>query len=68
LTVVHDTRFVEKGDEMPALTTVPGPAEFIVIIFVLFAAAIGALLTVIPSWKICQKAGFPPARSLLGSF
>jgi hypothetical protein len=62
--VIH-VRFTAKGDEMPALTTVPGPAESIVIIFVLFAAAIGALLTVVPFWKICQKAGFPPPLSLL---
>ena len=50
---------------MLAVTTVPGAAELIVIIFILFGAAIGALLTVIPFWKICQKAGFPPALSLL---
>jgi hypothetical protein len=63
--VIHDIRFVEKGDEMLAVTTVPGAAEFVVIVFILFGAAIGALLTVIPFWKICQKAGFPPALSLL---
>jgi len=46
-------------------TGIPGPAEFVVIIFMLFACIIGALLTVIPFWKICQKAGFPAPLSLL---
>jgi hypothetical protein len=58
-------RFASKGDDMLAITAEPGFAEVFVIIFVLFAAAIGALLTVIPFWKICQKAGFPPPLSLL---
>jgi len=44
---------------------VPGTAEMVVILFVLGVAAIGALLTVIPFWKICTKAGFPGPLSLL---
>ncbi len=51
---------------MLAVTAVPGLAEMIVIIFVLFfAMAMGVIFTVIPFWKICQKAGFPPPLSLL---
>ena len=44
----------------------PGGYELIVIVFfsVIFAV-IGAVLTVIPFWKICTKAGFPGALSLL---
>jgi len=34
---------------------------FMIMVFVVF----GALLTVIPFWKICTKAGFPGALSLL---
>ena len=43
----------------------PGVAELGIIVIVLFLSAIGALLTVIPFWKICSKAGFPGALSLL---
>ena len=35
------------------------------IILMLFFAVIGALITVIPFWKICAKAGFSGALSLL---
>jgi len=44
---------------------VPGVAEMIVILFILGLGAIGALLTVIPFWKICTKAGFPGPLALL---
>jgi hypothetical protein len=50
---------------MHAITAIPGPAEFIIILFLLFAGVIGAMVSVIPFWKICQKAGFPPPLSLL---
>jgi hypothetical protein len=43
----------------------PGVAELGLIVIVLSLSAIGALLTVIPFWKICSKAGFPGALSLL---
>ena len=42
-----------------------GVAGLGIIVVVLFLSAIGALLTVIPFWKICSKAGFPGALSLL---
>ena len=36
-----------------------------VILMGLFFAVLGALITVIPFWKICSKAGFSGALSLL---
>ena len=42
-----------------------GVAGLGIIVVVLFLSAIGAFLTVIPFWKICSKAGFPGALSLL---
>ena len=42
-----------------------GVAEVGIILFVLLISGLGALLTVIPFWKICSKAGFPGAISLL---
>jgi hypothetical protein len=27
---------------------------------------VGGVLTVVPLWQICKKAGFPPALALLG--
>jgi len=44
---------------------VPGIYEMVVILFVMMFAAIGALITVIPFWKICTKAGFPGPLALL---
>lgn len=35
------------------------------IFIILFSTILGAILTVIPFWKICSKAGFPGALSLL---
>ncbi len=48
-------------------TTMAAPAAvgIAMIVFALFAAVIGAVLTVIPFWKICAKAGFPAPLSLL---
>jgi len=40
-----------------------GPTEMIVILILMIIP--GILLTVIPFWKICSKAGFPGALSLL---
>ncbi|MHC4464102.1 MAG: hypothetical protein ACYTEK_10930 [Planctomycetota bacterium] len=40
----------------------PGIAEMVVILCVI---VFGVLLTVIPFWKICTKAGFPGPWSLL---
>lgn len=50
---------------MLAQTAIPGVAEIVVILVVLLLGVGGAVLTVIPFWKICQKAGFPPPLSLL---
>ena len=33
--------------------------------FILFVVAIGGLITVVPFWKICSKAGFAAPLSLL---
>ena len=44
---------------------VGGMGIFVVFAMVMFFALIGVLLTVIPYWKICSKAGFPGALSLL---
>ncbi|MEN6428327.1 MAG: hypothetical protein ABFE13_23500 [Phycisphaerales bacterium] len=44
----------------------PGVTEMLVIFLIVIPFAIlGALITVIPFWKICTKAGFPGAMSLL---
>jgi len=44
----------------------PGVTEMLVIFLIVIPFAIlGALITVIPFWKICAKAGFPGALSLL---
>jgi len=40
-----------------------GPTEMIVILILMIIP--GILLIVIPFWKICSKAGFPGALSLL---
>lgn len=40
-------------------------AGLLVIFFLLIGGILGAILTVIPFWKICAKAGFPGALSLL---
>ena len=42
-----------------------GPAELGIIVIVLLSAGLGALVTVIPFWKICDKAGLPGPLSLL---
>ena len=47
------------------MQTTPGVAELGIIVFMLLAAGVGVLLVVIPFWKICTKAGFPGALSLL---
>ena len=39
----------------------PGPTEFIIILFIL---GIMLVLTVLPFWMICTKAGFPGWYSL----
>jgi len=44
---------------------VPGAYEIVVIFFVMMGAVFGVLLTLIPYWKICTKAGFPGPLSLL---
>jgi hypothetical protein len=40
----------------------PGPAEYLVILVIVI---IPIVITVIPYWKICTKAGFPGPLSLL---
>ena len=56
-----------KGVTMPhAAIAIPGVLEMLVIFLVIIPFLIlGALITVIPFWKICTKAGFPGALSLL---
>jgi len=44
---------------------VPGVFEMVVILFIMMFGVIGAVLTVIPFWKICTKAGFPGPLALL---
>ena len=44
---------------------VPGVFEIVLILFVMLFGVVGALLTVIPFWKICTKAGFAGPLSLL---
>jgi hypothetical protein len=47
-------------------SAMPGIAEGLVIFLIVIPLAIlGVLMTVIPFWKICAKAGFPGALSLL---
>lgn len=43
----------------------PGIFEIIVILMIVMGALLGGLLTVIPFWKICAKAGFPGPLALL---
>ncbi len=43
----------------------PGIAEMLVILIMLAFVAMGAVLTVIPFWRICSRAGFPGPLSLL---
>ena len=43
----------------------PGVAEVGIIFMVFVFGVLGALLTVIPFWKICTKAGFPGPLALL---
>ena len=46
--------------------TLPGPAEWLIIfLFIIPFVILGALIAVVPFWKICTKAGFPGALSLL---
>ena len=44
---------------------VPGVFEIVVILFVMMFGVVGILITVIPFWKICTKAGFPGPLALL---
>jgi len=43
----------------------PGVAELGLISIVILLSGVGALLTVIPFWKICSKAGFAGPLALL---
>lgn len=46
--------------------SMPGALELMIILCFVFAGAIvGILLTVLPFWKICTKAGFPGPLALL---
>jgi len=46
--------------------TLPSASVVVLIfVFVILMTALVAVLTVIPFWKICTKAGFPGALSLL---
>ncbi len=43
-----------------------GGVEIILILLItLFVSVIASILTVLPFWKICSRAGFPGALSLL---
>lgn len=44
---------------------IPGMYEILVIFMILGGVVLGVVLTVIPWWKICAKAGFPSALALL---
>lgn len=47
-------------------TTMPGALEWMLIfLLVIPLVIVGGLVTVIPFWKICTKAGFPGVLSLL---
>ena len=51
-------------------TTMVGPSVagfgiLAIIIMVMLISVVASLLTVLPFWKICSKAGFPGALSLL---
>jgi hypothetical protein len=51
---------------MEGSVATPGGYEIGVILFIVLAIAVPTvLLTVIPFWKICTKAGFPGVLSLL---
>ena len=50
---------------MEAHAGVPGILEVLIALLALGFVAIGAVLTVIPFWKICSKAGFPGPLALL---
>jgi hypothetical protein len=50
---------------MHAQVGLPGAFELAVILFVLMGTGVMVLLTVIPFWKICTKAGFPGPLALL---
>jgi hypothetical protein len=43
----------------------PGGYEILAILFVMVFGALGVLITLIPYWMICRKAGFPGPLSLL---
>jgi hypothetical protein len=43
----------------------PGVAELGLIVFVILVSLLGSVLTVVPFWKICSRAGLPGALSLL---
>jgi len=43
----------------------PGMFEILMIFMILGGVVLGAVLTIIPWWKICAKAGFPGALALL---
>lgn len=46
--------------------SMPGPMEIgLIFLMIMMGMIIGVLVTVIPFWKICSKAGFPGALSLL---
>jgi hypothetical protein len=48
------------------METMPGPMELgLIFLLIIPMMIVGALITVIPFWKICAKAGFPGALSLL---
>ena len=51
---------------MQGPSTMPGALELMIILcFVFGGAIVGILLTVLPFWKICTKAGFPGPLALL---
>ena len=43
----------------------PGGMELVIVFVIMLFSVLGTLLTVIPFWKICGKAGFPGPLSLL---
>jgi len=58
-------RSKQKEYIMESTIGYPGGAELLLIFVFIFSGVIGAILTIIPFWKICSKAGFPGPLSLL---
>ncbi len=45
--------------------SVAGVGIFVIVFIAMLASVVASILTVLPFWKICSRAGFPGALSLL---